>query len=286
MIVKSDMKACLRRAAAALVAVATATATLAFPASARAGILGFGYSDTPPALAAKLGQPVSPTLMATLARASKAGLELKTSPGHFQLTPINGPNPAAGGKVGMLYVGAGFCPYCAGQRWGLALTLLRFGKLDGLRYMLSSARDVYPNTPTVTFAHASYTSPYVDLQAVETQDRKHGNLMTPNPSQRKIYRTFDAPPHVRFAGSIPFVYVGGKYIVKGLTAHPRKLEDRDWKQIAQGLANPDSDLFKAVMPRVNLLTAAICKLDDNKPADICTAPGVVAAAKLLASTNR
>jgi len=37
-----------------------------------------------------------------------------------------------------------------------------------------------------------------------------------------------------------------------------------------------------VMPRVNLLTAAICHLDGGKPADVCTAPGVAAAKSVLA----
>lgn len=236
---------------------------------------------TPPALAQKLDKPVSAKLVATLTQASHAGLRLNTAPVDPHLRPISGPRVGNNRKVGVLYVGADFCPYCAGQRWGLMLTLLRFGKFSGLHYMLSSASDVYANTPTVTFQHARYQSRYVSFHAVETTDRDRHSLMMPNAAQTNILDTFDAPPYVRFAGSIPFVYVDGRYLVRQLLVRPTELTHMDWQQIATTLANPDSTLFRSVMPRVNLMTAAICHLDGGKPADVCTAPGVVAAKSVL-----
>jgi uncharacterized protein DUF929 len=61
------------------------------------------------------------------------------------------------GKPEILYVGAGYCPYCATERWPLAVALSRFGTFTGRRGIHSSATDVYPSQPTPAFAHSSYT---------------------------------------------------------------------------------------------------------------------------------
>lgn len=274
------------RAIGIVVAVATLLLVAAAPpASAQFNIFGLGGPKTPPAIAAKLGQPVPPSLMATLERASRAGLKLTTKPDAAGLIAVSGPRPDSGSKVGLLYVGAEFCPYCAGQRWGIVLTLLRFGKLDGMRYMASTAGDVYANTPTMTFQHATYRSPWLDLQAVETADREQHPLMQLDKLQISIFTTFDAPPYVQYPESIPFVYLGGRYVLHELLASPESLANKDWKQIAAALDDPRSALFGEVMPRVNLLTAAICRLDGQKPADVCKAAGVAAATAALAGAQ-
>lgn len=260
-----------------IVATAAAMVVFVFAVPAQAGIFGLSRPATPPALRKKLHKPVSRQLMATLGRATEAGLDLGKTPANAHLKIISGPHPNPGGKVGFLYIGAEFCPYCAGQRWGLVLTLMRFGKFSGLQYMLSSPSDVYPNTSTVTFQHATYKSPYVALQAVEIEDRHHHALMSLDPLQKKILTTFDAPPHVRYPGSIPFVYVGGQYMLNQPMLMPQQINKENWQQIADTLANPKSILFRRVMPRVNLMTAAICHLDGGKPSAVCTSPGVVAA---------
>lgn len=264
----------------------TAAVAVACVLPARAQLWNFGPTGlTPAALAKKLDQPVAPELLSTLAQASRRGLAFRAQPAATDLAALSGPRFGADGKVGLLYVGADFCPYCAGDRWGLMLVLLRFGKLSGLRYMLSTATDVYPNTPTVTFQHASYRSPYVAFQAVEIADRAGHPLALPNASQMKIFSVFDAPPYTRFSETIPFVYIGGKYRLNQLLVLPTALSGDDWQQVATALANPHSSLFRSVMPRVNLLTAAICHLDGGKPVDVCTAPGVKVAHGVLAGLH-
>ena len=51
----------------------------------------------------------------------------------------------AAGKPEILYIGAEYCPYCATERWPLAVALSRFGTFTGLRGIHSSATDVYPS---------------------------------------------------------------------------------------------------------------------------------------------
>lgn len=255
---------------------ALALAVLAAPALA-SGLLDTGSNGPAPSMAAKLNTPVAPGLLATLQKASKDGLGLATVPPVVDLRQINGPRVATGNKVGLFYMGADFCPYCAGQRWALVLTLLRFGKLDGVEYMLSSSNDAYPDTPTFSFQKAKYTSDYVDFQPVETSDRNGHKLMTPTKKQSSIYGTYDAPPYTQVFGAIPFVYVDGQYLLTRPMLMPNEIVGDDWQGVAKQLANSQSSLFQSVMPQVNALTAAICRLDGGNPDDVCSAPGVTAA---------
>lgn len=268
--------------------LALASLTLGAPAaSAQLNIFGLGDSTpVPPALAKQLDHPVSAELMDTLARATHAGLDFTGKPAGTDLLAVSGPRPNRAGKPALLYIGADFCPYCAGERWGLMLTLLRFGKLDGVRYMLSSSTDVYANTPTATFQHAVYQSPYLDFQAVETADRLQRQLMIPNALQLKILAKFDAPPYMPSSGGIPFVYLDGRYVLNTLLVMPQELDGKDWQQIAAALADPGSALFQSTMPKVNLLTAAICHTNGGKPPNVCKAPGVKAAASALAAASK
>lgn len=230
---------------------------------------------TPPVLAAKLNQPIAPALQGQLERASNAGLKLAIRPIPVVVKEIQG--PSLGKLPVLLYVGADFCPYCASQRWGLLLTLLRFGRLAGVRYMLSSASDVYANTATFTFQFSQYTSRYLHFQAIETADRNQQPLMPMTAEATGIFQTYDVPPYAHFSYGIPFVYLNGAYLLTVPMISPANLQNLSWEQIAARLANPRSALFKATMPQVNLLSAAICRVDGHQPARVCTAPGVVAA---------
>ena len=250
---------------------------LTVPAAYGAGLFGSRSASTPPKIAAKINHPVPASLIKGLKQASQAGLSL--GPGAndtIYMKAINGPRIAKGNKVGVLYVGADFCPYCAGQRWALMLTLLRFGHFKGLEYMASSPTDVYANTPTFSFLHAKYTSKYVKFEAVETADRMEHKLESMNKAQSAIFSKFDAPPYSQGYGSIPFVYIDGYYLLTRPLLMPNQLGGMDWEQAVAKLKNPQSNLFQSVMPQVNAFTAAICRLDGGDPDAVCSAPGVTA----------
>jgi hypothetical protein len=78
----------------------------------------------------------------------------------------------ANGKPLVVYVGAEYCPYCAAERWAAVIALSRFGTFSGLGQTHSSSTDVYPNTATLSFHGASYTSQYLQFQGVETQSNQ------------------------------------------------------------------------------------------------------------------
>jgi len=196
----------------------------------------------------------------------------------------NGTPLTSGGKPEMLYVGAEYCPYCAFERWGMVVALSRFGTFKNLSTTHSSSSDQYPNTPTWTFYKSSYTSKYLVFSSVEeTTNQLTSNgqgytpLQTPTAAQQALLAKYDAPPYVPAAskGAIPFVYIGGKYLISGASALPSVLEGKTWASIASSLKDPGSDVAKAVDGTANYITAAICKTTSNQPSNVCT-PAITA----------
>ncbi len=196
----------------------------------------------------------------------------------------NGTPLTSGGKPEMLYVGAEYCPYCAFERWGMVVALSRFGTFKNLSTTHSSSSDQFPNTPTWTFYKSSYTSKYLAFSSVEeTTNQLASNgqgyepLQTPTAAQQALLAKYDAPPYVPSAskGAIPFVYIGGKYLISGASASPSVLQGKTWASIASSLKDPSSDVAKAVNGTANFITAAICKTTSNQPSNVCT-PGITA----------
>jgi Domain of unknown function (DUF929) len=197
-------------------------------------------------------------------------------------------NPAtltANGKPELLYMGAEYCPYCAANRWAMIVALSRFGTFSGLATVHSAVSDgagnqePYPDTPTFTFAHATYSSPYLTFTPVELQTNipdsstgSYTNLQTPTSAQQALLTKYDAPPYITSsqAGAIPFLDFGNKYVSIGVSYSNQALAGLSWSQIASALSNPNSAVAKAVDGTANYFTAAICKMTGNQPASACT----------------
>ncbi|HZQ38334.1 MAG TPA: DUF929 family protein [Dehalococcoidia bacterium] len=195
------------------------------------------------------------------------------------------------GKPQLLYVGAEYCPYCAAERWALIAALSRFGTFSNLHTARSSASDIYANTPTFTFYGAGYDSPYLSLSAVEqTTSRPDGRggytaLQSLSADQQAIFNQFNRPPYVSSAGAIPFLDIGGKFVLAGATYNPGLLGGQDWSTIAAQLSNPSSKEAQAIVGSANLITAAICQSTNQQPASVCQTPGVQQAATKLGATK-
>lgn len=200
---------------------------------------------------------------------------------------IQAPALTADGKPRVLYVGAEYCPYCAAQRWAVAVALSRFGSWSGLGQTHSSSSDVFPNTPTLSFHGAHYTSRYLSFTGYETTTNKlEGNhyqaLDTLSPADQKIYETYDQPPYTDGNGGIPFLDIGGSYVLSGASFSPQILSGMTQEQVAAALSDPASPVAKAVDGAANALTAAICNVTKGSPAGVCDTAGVRAAAQRLA----
>ena len=184
-------------------------------------------------------------------------------------TSITGPALTSGGKPEMLYIGAEYCPYCAGTRWAMIVALSRFGTFSGLRTIHSSTTDTPANIPTWTFYQSRYTSNYLTFTPVETttnvrQGNSYPTLQTPTAQQQQLWQTYD--PN----GSIPFISFGNKYLLASVPYDVTVLQGKTWAQIASALKDPSSPIAKAIGGAANYMTAAICKLTGDQPASACT----------------
>lgn len=232
-----------------------------------------------------LDTPVSDTTMQTLRQAATDSLAATVLPQHNSLQKILGTPVQADGQPTVLYMGADYCPYCAALRWPLVVALMRFGTFSGVKYMRSSHDDVYADTATFSFHGASYQSDLIRFASVEFQDREGKRLEQPNQRQIDIFKKFDMPPYTSAAGGIPFLYLDGQYMQSGSPFNPAVLKDQSWQAVATALSQPDAPLRQAIIGTANIYTAAICKLTNGQPDNVCNAQAVTAAAQAMAGSE-
>jgi thiol-disulfide isomerase/thioredoxin len=190
------------------------------------------------------------------------------------------------GKPEVLYMGGEYCPYCAAERWALAAALSRFGTLSGLSLIHSSPTDVYANTPTLSFAKASYTSNYLAFVPVEwfgeaadpSTPFGHVYLQQPTAQQLALF--------ARYGGeSIPFVDIGNRYFLPQVQYLPSALAGLTWTQMAAAMRDPSSAVAKDIDGAANVITAAICTVTHGQPAGVCHSAGVTAGAASLQASG-
>jgi hypothetical protein len=188
------------------------------------------------------------------------------------------------GKPGVFYAGAEYCPYCAAQRWPLVIALSRFGTWSNLRQTVSGAApEPFPETPTFSFYGASYSSPYLSFQAVETEtnQKKHGQytpLQTPTAAQAAIVSKYGT-------GAIPFLDFGNRYTIEGASYSSSPLVGKSFDEIAAAAANPSTDVGKGVLGTANVFTAAVCNVTDGKPGSVCDDPTITKLRSILNADN-
>ena len=182
----------------------------------------------------------------------------------------------------MLYAGGEFCPFCAAERWALAAAVSRFGTLSGLSLIHSSPADVYPSTPTLSFAKARYSSKYLAFVPVEWFGQAadpstpfgHAYLQQPTARQQALFARYGG-------GSIPFVDIGNRYFLPQVQYSPSVLAGLSWTQVATAMRDPSSAAARDIDGAANVITAAICALTYGQPGSVCQSAGVQAAAGSL-----
>lgn len=166
----------------------------------------------------------------------------------------NEPLKRASGKSLVFFMGAGFCPFCAAERWAIVNALSNFGKWEGLVETTSAGHDEkFLNIPTVSFARAKYESDYVEFVGRETADRNFEPLQELGEKDYEILDTFN-PDQI-----IPFLLVDGQFMQVGAGYSPQILEGMDHAKVRAELDNPASPVGKAMKAEIDNITALVCK---------------------------
>ena len=195
------------------------------------------------------------------------------------MSRIGGTPLEQGGKPVVLYIGAEYCPFCAAERWPLVAALSRFGTFTDLGATHSATNDVYPNTPTFSFKNAKYASKYLALQTVELYGNRPVNgqyppLQRPTAQQNALIQKHDPK------GTIPFIYLG-KYLQTDASYNPQILAGMSMQQVAHAMRDTNTDQSIAILGTANQITAALCAQTGGQPGNVCSTPGVTAAAAHL-----
>lgn len=178
------------------------------------------------------------------------------------LQAVKGPGPrlSLDGKPAVVFVGEESCPFCAAERWPLAVALSHFGTWSHLGVTRSSATDVFPSTATLSFRTASYRSAHLTLRTTELTDNRGRPLQPLTALDTTLMRSYDVPPYVNSAdqsGAVPFLDIGGRYILAGAQYDPQLLAGLSQAQIAAQLRHPASPVAKAIDGSANVIIAAI-----------------------------
>ena len=166
----------------------------------------------------------------------------------------NEPLKRDGSKSLVFFMGAGFCPFCAAERWAIVEALRNFGKWEGLIETTSAGHDEkYLNIPTISFARAKYESDLIDFVGRETADRNFEPLQDLGEKDYEILDTFN-PDQI-----IPFLLIDGQFMQVGAGYSPQILEGLDHAKVNAELTNPASVVGKAMKAEIDNITALVCK---------------------------
>lgn len=251
-----------------LVAVGVITAVLTAPSSSTS-------PKTPPA-----SPRASESLTQKLAGVPESVFESVGLPAEITNYPqkVSGLPPLTDpGLPELLWMGAGYCPFCGAERWSLVMALSRFGTFSGLGTSYSSPTDFAPNTPTLDFSHVSYTSRYLVFRHYELATNRpaasssacnvngYACLQIPPDSYITLFQTIGG-------SNFPFLDFGNVMKQSGaaFVDQPLVLAGLTFDQIASQVYVPTSAVAQAEDGSANYITAAICIMTGNKPASVCS----------------
>ncbi len=193
----------------------------------------------------------------------------------------------SGGKPEVLFIGAEFCPYCAAERWAIAMAMSHFGTFTGLKETFSSPWDANPDTATLSFFGSSFTSSSIDFTAVEhegndTNGAGTRHILQPlTTQQQNLWEKYSQQFGIRTG--YPFLDIGNKVFVTGpsYNGDGTLLGGLSQSEIAAKFTNPNDPVTQAIVGTANYLTAAVCSLTGQQPTPLCTSSGVHKAATAL-----
>lgn len=164
-----------------------------------------------------------------------------------------------GDKSLVYFMGAGFCPFSAAERWAIVKALERFGKWDGLAEDKSAGHDEkYLNIPTFNLAQAKFEGEAVEFMGKETADLNF------EPLQELDEKDYEIPDIYNPDQMIPFLLVDGQYMQVGAGFTPELIQEMSHDAVRTELDNPNSAIGKAMREEIDDISALLCKSTESK----------------------
>jgi hypothetical protein len=246
-----------------------ATPNTATPATTPAGVVT-ALANVPPSMFDSVG----------------AQITAKATPLVAPRVLVGQPRLELDGKPEVLFVGAGYCPFCAAERWPLIVALSRYGHFTGLHDTQSAGSSVFASIQTFTFQDAHYDSPYLSFVGVEL----YSNVLNANGTfmrtesltspQSALLSRYDTDPN-RSPTPIPFVDIANRMVATTSAFTPGLLTRRSQADLVASLDQPTEASGQAIVAAANQLTAGLCLATGMQPASVCRSKGVRAAASSL-----
>jgi hypothetical protein len=209
-------------------------------------------------------ESAAPAAVARQVTTVPAGVLDRVSPARvatpLRQVPGAGPPLIVDGKPAIVFVSEESCPFCAAERWSLAVALSHFGTWNHLGVTASAATDVFPNTATLSFRTARYQSTRLTLRTTELTDNAGHQLQALSALGRQLIGQYDVPPYVNSAdqsGAVPFLDIGNRYVLAGAQYDPQVLAGLSAAQIAAQLRNPSSPVAQAIDGSAKVIVTAI-----------------------------
>jgi hypothetical protein len=209
-------------------------------------------------------ESAAPAAVARQVTSVPAGVLAQASPGRvatpLRQVPAGDPPLITGGKPVITFVSEESCPFCAAERWSLAVALSHFGRWSQLGVTRSAANDIFPDTATLSFRTARYQSSQLTLRTTELTDNAGHPLQPLSALDRQLIGRYDVPPYVNSAdqsGAVPFLDIGNRYVLAGAQYDPQVLAGLSAAQIAAQLRNPSSPVAQAIDGSAQVIITAI-----------------------------
>ena len=191
--------------------------------------------------------------------------------------PPGAPRLSSGGHPEIMFICAEYWPQCAAERWAFVMALVKFGTFSNLPGTTSLAREADPGTPTFSFYRAGYSSKYLTLVTDELETNtyipaasEYPLLQFPTRQEMNMISTWDVAPYTAKTGSIPFAYIGGKFIVTSAQYNAGAIASMNFATAARIMTSGTSAVSKQVEAAAGYLVGDLCALTHDQPASVCS----------------
>jgi hypothetical protein len=156
------------------------------------------------------------------------------------------------------------------------MALSKFGTFKTLSGTTSSDAAVHPGGPTFSFYGATYTSRYLSFvtdeenpSAVHQSASSFGSVQTLTEQEHNIITSWDVAPYTAQSGSIPFVDIGGEFVLTGVQYEAGAISQMSFRTATGVMTSGKSAVSHHVDAAAGYLLGDICAVTRQQPSYVC-----------------